>query len=62
MKVYKVKELTAETTEYHRFMMDMCTYYGWNYNSFKKRKHDSGLPIGKRTEKGYYVITQIEVM
>ncbi len=62
MKAYKVKETTKENTQYFRFMMEMCTHYGWNYNSFKKRKHESGLPIGKRTDQGYYVVTEIEIL
>ena len=61
MKAYKVKELTTEKTQYFQKMNVMCKHYGWNYNSFKIRKSKSGLPIGKRTDTGYYVITEIEI-
>lgn len=61
MKAYKVKDPSTEKTLYFRYMMEMCTHYGWKYNSFKIRKHKSGLPIGQRTETGYYVITEIEI-
>jgi len=61
MKAYKVKELTTEKTLYFRYMMEMCEVYGWNYNSFKIRKSKSGLPIGKRTDTGHYVVTQIDI-
>ena len=63
MKAYKVKELTTGVKpEYFRYMTEMCTFYGWNYNSFKIRKSKTGLPIGKRTDTGYYVITQIDIL
>jgi len=62
MKVYKVKELTTEETQYFRFMRDMCDAYGWNYDSFKSRKYVSSLPMGKKTDQGFYVISEIDII
>ena len=62
MKAYKVKDLSTERVQHFRYMHDMCDDYGWDFDVFRKKRRDVGLPMGQLTDGGYCVISQIDIL
>ena len=62
MKAYKALRHPTQQEFYFKKISTMCKHFGWDEQNIRNRKHKSGLPLVKKDNNSFYIISEIEVI